>query len=156
MIRIICIGKIKDKDVNSIVSDYLKRIQIFHKCEIVELKDYPNSKTDGLNQLVIQQESDSILQRISSDDYVILLDLKGNYLTSEELSLQIETALNQSYKAICFIIGGSLGVSDDLRVRANIIWKLSNNTFPHQLVRILVLEQIYRGFKIMHHHTYHK
>jgi len=156
MIKVICIGKIKDKDVNGIISDYLKRIQVFHKCEIEELKDYPNHETSSLNQLVIKQESDAIIQRLSQDDYVILLDLKGQYLSSEDISLQLETAFNQSYKNICFIIGGSLGVNDELRERANLIWKLSNNTFPHQLVRVLVLEQIYRGFKIIHHQTYHK
>ena len=156
MIKLICVGKLKEKAVVSLVEDYSQRIQPFHKLSIIELPDEPNTDSDSLNQKAIDKESKAILSNISSEDGVILLDLKGELLSSEQLAQTIQANFNRSVKHVVFVIGGSLGVNDDLRSRANLIWKLSNNTFPHGLVRVLVLEQIYRSFKINSNQTYHK
>lgn len=156
MIRLICIGKLKEKALISLVDDYAKRIQPYHKLTITELPDEPNFDSESLNQKSIDKESKAILAQIASEDMVILLDLKGKPLSSEALAESIQEAFNRSVKTLVFVIGGSLGVSDELRQRADRLWKLSDNTFPHGLVRVLALEQIYRSFKILTHQTYHK
>ena len=156
MIRILCVGKIKEKAMVSLISEYLKRLQPFHKCLIEETEDFPTSDSDSMNQQVIKKESDKLLSRIKSDEIVILLDLQGESVSSTELSKKIDNYFTQSTSSLVFVIGGSLGVSEMLRKRANWCWKLSDCTFPHQIVRLLVLEQIYRSFKILSGQHYHK
>jgi 23S rRNA (pseudouridine1915-N3)-methyltransferase len=156
MIKLICVGKLKEKALISLVEDYSQRIQPFHKLTLIELADEPNTDSDSLNQKAIEKESKAILSQISLEDGVILLDLKGELLSSVGLAQAIQANFNRSVKNVVFVIGGSLGVNDELRHRANLIWKLSDNTFPHGLVRVLVLEQIYRSFKILSNQTYHK
>ena len=97
-----------------------------------------------------------ILDKVSNDDYVVLLDLRGKYYSSVEISHVIDQASTYGSKNIVFIIGGSLGVDENVLKRANVVWKLSNNTFPHGLVRVLVLEQIFRSYRILNNHAYHK
>ncbi len=156
MIKLVCVGKIKEKELSILIKDYSKRIQPYHKFEIIEIKDLPSGEDPHLNQKVIESESESILKQIQSDDDVVLLDLRGKLMSSEKLSQRIQTSFNQSYKNLVFVIGGSLGVSDSLRERANSLWKLSENTFPHGVVRLLCAEQIYRSFRILNNHPYHK
>lgn len=156
MIKVLCIGKIKEPTLESLIQDYRNRIEPYHKIQIEALKDYPNSDQESLNLTVIEQESESLLEKIKPDDYVILLDLKGQLIDSEGVAEAIQGAFNQSAKNIVFIIGGSLGVNNAIRQRANLRWKLSANTFPHGIVRLLVLEQVYRAFRILNHHPYHK
>lgn len=156
MIKIICVGKLKEKAIISLVDDYLKRILPYSKISIDELKDYPNFEDDASNKLSIEKESKSILDKITNDDFVILLDLRGKYYTSVEISQLIDQASIYGSKNIVFVIGGSLGVDETLVQRANSVWKLSNNTFPHGLVRVLVLEQIYRSYRILNNQAYHK
>lgn len=156
MIKLICVGKLKEKALISLVDDYAKRILPYHKLTITELTDEPNFDQPSLNQKAIEKESKAILAQISSEDFVILLDLKGKGLTSEALADSIQNAFNRSVKTLVFVIGGSLGVSEEVRQRADLMWKLSDNTFPHGLVRVLVLEQVYRSYKILTNQTYHK
>jgi 23S rRNA (pseudouridine1915-N3)-methyltransferase len=156
VIKIICVGKLKEKALSQLVDDYLKRITPYHKIEIVELKDLPSSDDEHLNLKVIEEESNSILKEIKAEDYVVLLDLKGKMLDSLDVSDLIQNCFNQSYKHLVFIIGGSLGVSELVRKRAQQLWKLSDLTFPHGLVRLLLSEQIYRSFRILSNHSYHK
>ena len=156
MIKLICIGKIKEKELSTLIKDYVKRIQPYHKFEIVELKDLPSGDDSFINQKVIESESESILKLISNEDDVILLELTGVDIDSLELSQRIQSSFNQSYKHLVFVIGGSLGVSEMLKKRANTHWKLSSNTFPHGLVRLLCVEQVYRSFRILSNHSYHK
>ncbi len=156
MIKLICVGKLKEKSLLSISEDYIQRILPYHKLIEQELLDEPNFERDSLNQKAIDKESKAILSLIQADDYVVLLDLKGQAMSSEHIAQTIQNAFNRSLKQIVFVIGGSLGVNDELRQRSNLMWKLSENTFPHGLVRILVLEQIYRSFKILNNQTYHK
>lgn len=156
MIKIVCVGKLKEKAIISLVDDYLKRILPYSKISIDELKDFPNYDDEASNKLSIDKESKSILDKITNDDFVILLDLRGKYYTSVEISQIINQASVYGSKNIVFVIGGSLGVDETVMQRANSVWKLSNNTFPHGLVRVLVLEQIYRSYRILNNQAYHK
>ncbi len=140
------------------IADYLKRIQPYEKTEIIEVEDEkaPESNSDAENEKVKMTEGSKLLKQIRDTDYVVLLDLAGKEMDSVSLSKHIESVHTRGYNRIVFVIGGSLGVSRELIARADFRWKLSVNTFPHQLCRIIVLEQIYRAFRILHHEPYHK
>ena len=158
MIRIAAVGRIKEKWMREGIADYLKRIQPYEKTEIIEVEDEkaPESNSDAENQKVKTTEGSKLLKQIRDTDYVVLLDLAGKEMDSVSLSKHIESVHTRGYNRIVFVIGGSLGVSRELIARADFRWKLSVNTFPHQLCRIIVLEQIYRAFRILHHEPYHK
>ena len=145
MIKIICVGKIKENYLTELINDYKNRISKYHKIEIVELKD-----TD------INTESDSILNNLSSKDYNILLDIKGEKLDSISLSNIISSTFTNGYGNIAFIIGGSNGVNDKVKSIVNKKISFSDLTFPHGLFRGVLLEQIYRSFKIINNESYHK
>lgn len=145
MIKIICLGKIKEKYLNDLIKDYEKRITKYHKIEIIELKDENN----------LEKEKNSILKYINSQDYVIALDIDGENLTSPELANKIDkTFLTNG--TITFIIGSSEGLHDEIKQRADYRLSFSKLTFPHGLFRGILLEQIYRSFKIINNETYHK
>lgn len=158
MIKIIAIGKIKEKPLQQLINEYLKRLRPYVKLEIIEVSDEaaPASNSSALDEAVKKKEGDRVLARLKEQDHVILLDLAGTTMDSERLASAIERI--QTYRScdIAFVIGGSLGVSKELIQRADLRLKLSDMTFPHQLVRLLVLEQIYRAYKILHHEPYHK
>lgn len=158
MIRIAAVGRIKEKWMREGIADYLKRIQPYEKTEIIEVEDEkaPESNSDAENEKVKTTEGSKLLKQIRDTDYVVLLDLAGKEMDSVSLSKHIESVHTRGYNRIVFVIGGSLGVSRELIARAEFRWKLSVNTFPHQLCRIIVLEQIYRAFRILHHEPYHK
>lgn len=158
MIRIAAVGKIKEKWMREGIADYLKRIQPYEKTEVIEVEDEkaPESNSMAENEKVKTVEGSKLLKQIKDTDYVILLDLAGKEMDSVSLSKHIESVHTKGYNRIVFVIGGSLGVSKQLIQRADYRWKLSVNTFPHQLCRIVVLEQIYRAFRILHNEPYHK
>ncbi len=144
MIKIICIGKIKEKYLTDGINDYLKRINKYHKTEIIEL---PDSN--------IVEEGNNILKHINQKDYLIALSIEGNMLSSTELSSKIDkTFITNS--CITFIIGGSDGLTKELKDRCNYRLSFSKMTYPHGLFRLILLEQIYRSFKIINNETYHK
>ena len=145
MIRIAAVGRIKEKWMREGIADYLKRIQPYEKTEIIEVEDEkaPESNSDAENEKVKTTEGSKLLKQIRDTDYVVLLDLAGKEMDSVSLSKHIESVHTRGYNRIVFVIGGSLGVSRELIARADFRWKLSVNTFPHQLCRIIVLEQIY-------------
>ena len=144
MIKIICIGKIKEKFYRDAIEEYMKRLSKYHKVEIIEL---PDSN--------IKQEKELILKKIDSKDYIITMEIEGKQLTSIELSEMLDkTFLN--YSNITFIIGGSDGLDDEIKNLSNYKLSFSKLTFPHQLFRVFLLEQIYRSFKILNNETYHK
>lgn len=152
MINLIVVGKLKDKNLVGLSAEYVKRIQPYHKLEIVELKDFTNNnKIDA-----IAKEAELILKAIKPGDYVVVLDLKGKDISSEMLSERIDDIFLNHSSNITFVIGGSMGLSKEVVERANFKWKLSNLTFTHQFARILALEQIYRSFKILANEPYHK
>lgn len=158
MIRVIACGHVKEKWMREGVQEYLKRIQPYEKTEIIEVNDEktPDNNSEADNIRIKNIEGERLLKQIKPDDYVILLDLAGKEMDSVSLSEKIQTLHTYGKSHIDFVIGGSLGVSDALIQRSDMRWKISVNTFPHQLCRIIVLEQIYRAFKIMHHEPYHK
>lgn len=145
MIKILCVGKIKESYLTDLINDYKKRISKYHKIEIIELKDNDN----------YQKEIDSIIKNINRKDYNIGLDLKGNETTGEEFATKIDSIFMINSN-ITFIIGGSLGLSDSVRELCNELISFSKFTFPHGLFRGILLEQIYRSFKINNNEAYHK
>ncbi|MCR5230056.1 MAG: 23S rRNA (pseudouridine(1915)-N(3))-methyltransferase RlmH [Solobacterium sp.] len=158
MIRIIACGKVRDKWLQQGIAEYEKRIRPYERIEITEVQDEkaPESNSDAENEIVKNAEGAKILKQIKDQDYVILLDLAGRTMDSEALSGKIESLHTAGKSRIDFVIGGSLGVSRQLIERADMRWKISDNTFPHQLCRLIVLEQIYRAFRIINHEPYHK
>lgn len=158
MIRIAAVGRVKEKWMRDGLADYLKRIQPYEKTEVIEVDDEkaPESNSDAENEAVKLCEGRKLLKNIKDNDFVILLDLAGKEMDSVTLSRKIEEIHTHGCNRITFVIGGSLGVSKELINRADLRWKISVNTFPHQLCRIIVAEQIYRAFRIMHNEPYHK
>lgn len=158
MIKIIAVGKIKEKAMQQLLAEYQKRIQPYVKLEIIEVMDEqaPQSNSDAQNELVKQKEGERILAKLKENDYVILLDLAGKMLSSEQLAKKITQIQTYQSPDISFVIGGSLGLFKDVIHRANERLKISDMTFPHQIVRLLVLEQVYRAYKINYHEPYHK
>ncbi|MBW9212615.1 MULTISPECIES: 23S rRNA (pseudouridine(1915)-N(3))-methyltransferase RlmH [Terrabacteria group] len=158
MIRIIVVGKVKEAWMRSGIQEYLKRLSAYEKIEVVEVNDEkaPESNSNAQNDEAKKKEGARLLKKIKDQEYVILLDLAGKMKSSEELSRQLDQLYTQGKSQICFVIGGSLGFSSEVIARANDRWCLSLSTFPHQLVRILLLEQIYRSFRILNHEPYHK
>ena len=150
MIRIICIGKIKEKYLSDAILEYKKRISKYTNIEIVEL---PDSSFDIKKSLLT--EYNSIIKILNKNDYNILLDIEGEELDSLSFAKKIND-IRVHYSNITFIIGGSNGVLDELRGMVNYRLSFSKMTFPHQLFRVILLEQIYRSFKINNNEEYHK
>ncbi len=144
MIKIISIGKIKEKYLKDGIEDYLKRITKYHKINLIEL---PDSNIDS--------EGNEIIKYLNNKDYIISLAIEGINLSSEELSKKIDNIFITNPN-ITFIIGGSNGIREDIKKRSNYLLSFSKMTFPHGLFRLILLEQIYRSFKILNNETYHK
>lgn len=145
MIKILCVGKIKEAYLQELINDYLKRISKYHKIEMMEVKDNVN----------YDKEIKGLLEKINPKEYNIALDIKGEEVTSVAFSQKIENILMENSN-ITFIIGGSLGLNDEVKALVNERISFSSLTFPHGLFRGILLEQIYRAFKIMNNETYHK
>ncbi|MBP5593560.1 MAG: 23S rRNA (pseudouridine(1915)-N(3))-methyltransferase RlmH [Clostridia bacterium] len=145
--EIVCVGKIKEKFISDGISEYKKRIGKYAELSITELVDQPRE------DVAVHIESKEILSKL--DSYVILLDLKGKEISSEELSSSMEKAY-LSYPKIQFVIGGSNGVDDSVRAKANLIIRFGKVTYPHMLMRLILCEQIYRAFSIAAGSPYHK
>lgn len=156
-IRIICLGKIKEKSLSSLIDEYKKRISKYAKFEIIELQDepIPDSCSDKEAENIKKIECEKILKYIKPSDFVISLDLTGKQLTSEELSEKIQDIALKGSSTIDFIIGGSLGLSRDFVTNSNLVLSFSKLTFPHQLIRLFLTEQIFRSFKIANNEKYH-
>lgn len=157
-ITIICVGKIKEKYFKDAISEYSKRLSGYCKLDIKELPDEatPDKASVAIEEKIKQTEAERILACHQSNAYMILLDIGGKMLDSVELSSKLEELPILGYSDIEFVIGGSLGVSDLVRNQAKFRLSFSKMTFPHQLMRVVLLEQIYRGFKIMKKEPYHK
>lgn len=157
-INIVCIGKLKEKYWRDAADEYIKRLGGFVKINVVELKEAKLPKNAGAKdeQAVIDEEGKSIFAKISDNDYVVALAIEGHQLDSVELSEHIKAIYDLGQSTIDFVIGGSLGLSADVKKRADALLSFSKLTFPHQLARVMLLEQIYRAFKIANGETYHK
>lgn len=148
MIKIICVGKIKEQYFKDSIKEYEKRLSKYTKLEIIELPDYNYDK-----EKTIYEEGKNILSKINEKDFVVTMEINGKKVDSMKLSKFIEDNLS---KQIVFVIGGSYGLSDEVLSRSNYSLSFSDLTFPHQLFRVLLLEQIYRSFKIINNESYHK
>lgn len=148
MIKIICVGKIKEKFYREAIEEYKKRLSKYTKIEIIELKDEDKGS-------ILEKERDSILSKIDKKDYIITLQIEGNNISSSEMATKIENIFITNPN-ITFIIGGSYGLHDDIKNLSNYKLSFSKMTFPHQLFRVILLEQIYRSFKIINNESYHK
>jgi len=144
MIKIICVGKLKEQYLKDLVNDYLKRVNKYHKVEIIELADSN-----------IEKEGELIEKHLNSKDFIVTLEIEGQNISSVELSSNIDTWL-MKYGNVTFIIGGSDGISEKIKTLSNYKLSFSRFTFPHGLFRGLLLEQIYRSFKIINNESYHK
>lgn len=157
-IKIVAIGKIKEKYLKEAINEYSKRLGRYIKLEIIELSDeqVPENLSEKEMEIVKDKEGQKILEKIKETDYVISLVIKGKEFTSEELAEKIESLGVEGNSNITFVIGGSLGLSDDVIKRSNLKLSFSNMTFPHQLMRVILLEQIYRSYRINTNEPYHK
>ena len=157
-INIICIGKLKEKYLQEASAEYSKRLSKYCILNIIELPDekLPINLNDSLIDMVKEKESNNIISHIAKNSYVLCLDLKGKQFTSEEFSNKITNISISNSSNITFIIGGTLGLSNDLLSCSDELICFSKMTFPHQLIRIFLLEQIFRAFKIYNHETYHR
>ncbi len=152
MIKIICVGKIKEKYLNDAIKDYSERLSKYTKIEVIEINE---EKYDNDLEKNLIKEKDKILSKIKEKEYIIVLDINGIQLSSGELAYNIDNNFI-NYPTITFIIGSSHGLHEDIKNSANFKLSFSKLTFPHQLFRLVLLEQIYRSFKILNNEAYHK
>ena len=157
-VKIIAVGKLKEKYLKDGIAEYGKRMSRFAKFEIVELPDEktPDNASEAQNHQIMEKEGDRILAKISERDYVIVLAIEGKQFPSEEFSRIIADTTLRGYSDIVFVIGGSLGLADKVKKRANLKMSFSLLTFTHQLMRLVLAEQIYRAFMIQQGSPYHK
>ena len=157
-IQIICIGKLKEKYWTDAVLEYSKRLSRFCDLEITELKEskLPDKASEAQEQAVIVEDGKNILKHVKDGSYVISLEILGKNLTSVELAEKMEELPLMGKSHVTFIIGGSLGLSRDVSKRADFKLSFSKMTFPHQMMRVILLEQVYRAFKINKNEAYHK
>ncbi len=157
-ITIAAVGKLKEKYLKEAISEYSKRLSRFSEVEIIEVDDEyaPDTLSEAQESQVKKKEADKLLKRVKQGSYVILLDLAGEQTTSSGFSAKIENIMLSGNSHITFIIGGSLGLDQSLINIADYRLCLSKMTFPHQLARVILLEQVYRAFKIIKNETYHK
>ena len=151
MIKLICVGKIKEKYLNDAINEYRRRLSKYTKLDIIELPDSSYNEIDKVKNM----EGKLILKHLKENDNVIVLDINGQELSSVELTDKLcsQEVINSN---LTFIIGGSYGLSDEVKKRANYSISFSKLTFPHQLFRVILLEQIYRTYKIRNNENYHK
>ncbi len=149
MIKIICVGKLKEKYFTLAIQEYLKRLSRYSKVEIIEISDEANAEK------ALKVEGDKILSKIKDDEYVIALDINGEMLSSMDFAKKMDKLFTTNSK-LTFIIGGSYGLSLEVKKRSDYLLSFSKMTFPHQLFRVILLEQIYRAYKIINNEVYHK
>lgn len=156
-INIVCIGKLKEKYLKDAIDEYSKRLSKYCNLNIIELLDekIPNSNSDKLLYEIKSKECEKIASHIKKDSYLIALDLSGKQYSSEEFSKKIDN-ISLNYSNITIIIGGSLGMTEQFLNTVNEKICFSKMTFPHQLIRVFLLEQLFRAFKISNNETYHK
>lgn len=157
-ISIISVGKIKEKYLRDAIAEYSKRLSRYCKLEIIEVADEktPDQASEALEDAIRDKEGERILKYIRDDMYVITLEIKGKMLTSEEFADKIESLGVQGKSSIAFVIGGSIGLGKEVLKRSDYALSFSKMTFPHQLMRVVLLEQVYRGYRIITGGPYHK
>ncbi len=156
-INVICVGKLKEKYLKDAVLEYSKRLSKYCNLNIIEISDekLPNKINNSIIDEIKEKECRKILNNIKKDSYIISLDLKGKEYSSEEFSTKIQDITIKGFSSITFIIGGTLGITNEVLNKSNELICFSKMTFPHQLIRVFLLEQLFRGFKILNNETYH-
>lgn len=156
-VNIVCVGKLKEGYLKGAVDEYSKRLSKYCNLNFIEIADekLPNKINNSIIDEIKDKEGNKILNAIKKDSYVIALDLHGKQFTSEEFSEKIENITVRGFSSITFIIGGTLGIMDEILNKSNELICFSKMTFPHQLIRVFLLEQLFRAFKISNNETYH-
>lgn len=152
-IKIIAVGSLKEKFLKEALNEYEKRLSKFAKVEIIEVEETKIQSKSAEN--VKKEECERLLKKIGEKDFVILLDVHGEIISSEELATKLDSLVQKGISPITFVIGGTLGLSEEIRKRANFRLSISKMTFTHQMCRVILLEQIYRAFKINNNEEYH-
>lgn len=157
-IKVVTVGKLKEKYLKDGIAEYSKRISRFAKFEMIELSDEktPDKASESENQKILEIEGQRILSKIADRDFVIVLAIEGKTFFSEEFSKQLEETSIKGFSTLTFIIGGSLGLSSSVKNRANLSVSFGRLTLPHQLMRLVLVEQIYLAFTIQQGFPYHK
>ena len=157
-ISIVCVGKVKEKYFTGAIDEYSKRLSRYCKLEIIEVADEktPDNASEVVENSIRSKEAERILKYVKDDAYVITLEINGKQLTSEELADKVEKLGVQGTSHIIFIIGGSIGLGEEVLEKSNYALSFSKMTFPHQLMRVILLEQIYRSYRIISGEPYHK
>ena len=157
-IKIVTVGKLKEKYLKDGIAEYTKRISRFTKLEMIELADEktPDKASELENQKILETEGARILSKVGERDFVVVLAIEGKTFSSEDFSKQLEQAFIKGYSTLTFIIGGSLGLAPIVKNRANLSVSFGRLTLPHQLMRLVLVEQIYRAFTIQQGSPYHK
>ena len=157
-IKIICVGKLKEKFFADAAGEYIKRIGRYAKLDVVEVSDksIPDSAGEKQQQQVLAAEADAILAKVPAGAYVVALCVEASQLSSEQFAERLAQCAVDGKSCIAFIIGGSLGLHERVKSRADLRLGFSKMTLPHQLMRVVLLEQVYRAFKILGNETYHK
>lgn len=157
-IKIIAVGKIKEKYIQEGIKEFSKRLSRYCTLDIIEIDDEkaPENLSEKEMEIVKKKEGERVLSKIPQNSFIISLEIMGKQLSSEELSKKIDDLMVNGVNDICFIIGGSLGLSEEITNKSNFKLSFSKMTFPHQLMRLILLEQVYRGFRIMKGEPYHK
>lgn len=157
-ITVITVGKIKEKYLKDAIAEYSKRLSKYCKLEIIEVADEktPDNASEVVEDGIRSKEAERILKYVKDDAFVVTLEIQGKLLTSEELAEKIEKLGVQGTSHITFIIGGSIGLGKEVLTRSNFALSFSKMTFPHQLMRVILLEQVYRSYRIISGEPYHK
>lgn len=156
-ITVICVGKIKEKFFTDAINEYLKRLSRFAKTEVIEVRDekIPENASQKECELVLEKEGDAIISKIPKNSFVVTMCIEGDQLSSEQLADKVKY-LSMEHSHITFIIGGSLGLAEKVKALSKLRLSFGKITLPHQLMRVVLLEQIYRSFKILANESYHK
>ncbi len=157
-ITLVSVGKLKEKYLKQGIQEYMKRLGAYAKVDIVEVADEkaPENMSDAEMLEVKRKEGERILSHISQDTYVITLEINGKMLSSEKLAAKMDELATYGKSKIAFVIGGSLGISDEVQKRSDLALSFSKMTFPHQVMRLVLLEQVYRAYRINRGEPYHK
>lgn len=157
-ITVLTVGKIKEKYLKDAINEYSKRLSKYCKLEIIEVQDEktPDNASEVVEDMIRAKEAERLLKHVKDDAYVVTLEINGKQLSSEELADKIEKLGVQGTSHIMFVIGGSIGLGEEVLRRSNLALSFSKMTFPHQLMRVILLEQIYRSYRIINGEPYHK
>ena len=157
-ITLLTVGKIKEKYLKDAIAEYSKRLSKYCKLEIIEVADEktPDNASEVVENVIRDKEGERLLKYVKDDAFVITLEIKGKMMTSEELAEKIDTLGIRGVSHIMFIIGGSIGLGEDVIKRSDFALSFSKMTFPHQLMSVILLEQIYRSYRIISGEPYHK